>query len=110
VALYEAGNRDAQREQQAGAALGVAMTAWSNLARRRHLVLGGSFAALEPWLRRPVEQEVGAGCVGRWSRYGSRRACSAATRRSEARPEPARAIYEDPEAWAFVDRKELLVD
>jgi predicted NBD/HSP70 family sugar kinase len=41
-----------------GSTLGVALASTANLLGSRAIVLGGYFAALEPWLRAPIEQQL----------------------------------------------------
>jgi predicted NBD/HSP70 family sugar kinase len=102
VALAEAGNLPMRNAlQHAGEALGVAIAGLVNLLDLGTVVLGGSFAALEPWLRRPVEHEVGRRVLSaRWTPVrieASVLGGDAAVR--GAAGAVLRAIYENPAGW-----------
>lgn len=60
--LVEAAERGEPRTLEAidavGATLGVALASTANLLGSRAIVLGGYFAALYPWLRTPIEQQL----------------------------------------------------
>ncbi|MCC5948521.1 MAG: ROK family transcriptional regulator [Nitriliruptoraceae bacterium] len=44
--------------EQVGTWLGIALASTANLMGSRAVVLGGYFAALEPWLRAPIEEQL----------------------------------------------------
>ena len=54
---------------RAGEILGIALAGCLNLLDVEHIVLGGIYRELAPWMAPEIEREVGAGFVGaRWAR------------------------------------------
>jgi len=102
VALADAGNLPMRNAlQHAGEALGVAIAGLVNLIDVATVVLGGSFAPLEPWLRDPIAGELARRVVAaRWAPVDvvpSVLGEDAAVR--GAAGSVIRAVLDDPATW-----------
>jgi predicted NBD/HSP70 family sugar kinase len=88
LARARAGDRDTLRAvESAGRALGMGLSATVNIVDPSTVILGGLYAALEPWLSKPLAEELRS---GRSPTAGRRCRCSppasAPTRPCEAPP------------------------